>query len=67
MSKDEHWRFARHARDLSDDKLIRNHVAENGYREPGEGLDDLAEMVDGLGRAGHEVTSCQLSVASYED
>jgi hypothetical protein len=54
MAKDEHWGLARHARDFTDHEFIRNHVAQYRDCEPRKRLDDLAKMLGGLGRAGHE-------------
>src|SRR5207248_883934 len=49
--------LARHARDLSEHKLIRDQISQHGYGEVGKGFDDLLQTVGFFEVFGHETSS----------
>jgi hypothetical protein len=48
MAENQHGRFARYARNFSEDELVSHHVAKHGDGKPSKGLDDLAKVVGEL-------------------
>src|SRR5580692_1954312 len=53
MFQNQHWSFSRHARDLSEDKLVCDQVSDHGDGDLWERFDDLSQPLGLSGMFGH--------------